>query len=85
MLLALADGVQAALIAAVATCVTAVPAFIAAKNARQANRAVNHRKPDEPKMIDLVVETHERLATLEVAFLHHLVHDHGRPERGVEV
>lgn len=85
MFAALSEGVQAAGIAAIATIITAVPAFIAAKNARAANRAVNHRKPDEPKMIDLVVETHERLATLETAFLHHLVYDHKRRDRGVEV
>lgn len=82
-MLALSEAVQVALITSGASLfVVGVPAFIAARNARQANKAVNHRQKDEPSLIELVVEIHERQGTLEAAFLHHLVHDH---DKGVDV
>ncbi len=78
MFLALSEGVQVAIIGAIPACLVAVPAIIAARNSKQANRAVNHRKPGEPSMIEMVTDIHRRQGNLETAFLHHLAHDHGK-------
>lgn len=53
------------------------PAALAAslgafRNARQANNAVNHRKPDEPRLVDLVVSQAETTARIETKLDLHL-------------
>ncbi len=77
--------IAVAFIGAIPATIGACAAWKGMRHARNTDDAVNHRGPDEPRLVDIVkdireeqLEQSQRLTVLETAFLHHMVVDHDR-------